>query len=178
MGAMASQNTSLTIVYSTAYSCADQKKNSKLRITGLYAGNSPVTGEFPAHWTASSAENVSIWWRHHASRMFPTLKKTNKFVFLAMKWDIVFCIKRIEHRTVTICLYSLISHVFQTSVRARKFPYLFARIFSIQERVLHNLSARSFRANSKYRTADNEVHVIHISRAIATFALESQSSLT
>ena len=27
-------------------------------------GNSPVTGEFPAHM-ASNAENVSIWWRHH-----------------------------------------------------------------------------------------------------------------
>ena len=27
-------------------------------------GNSPVTGEFPAQ-SASNAENVSIWWRHH-----------------------------------------------------------------------------------------------------------------
>ena len=40
------------------------KKTSKLRITGLSAGNSPETGEFSAH-TASNAENVSIWWRHH-----------------------------------------------------------------------------------------------------------------
>ena len=40
------------------------KKTSKLRITGLCAGNSPVAGEFPAQM-ASSAENVSIWWRHH-----------------------------------------------------------------------------------------------------------------
>ena len=41
------------------------KKTSKLRVTGLCAGNSPVTGEFPAQM-ASNAENVSIWWRHHA----------------------------------------------------------------------------------------------------------------
>ena len=41
------------------------KKTSKLRITGLCAGNSPGTGEFPAH-VSSNAENVSIWWRHHA----------------------------------------------------------------------------------------------------------------
>ena len=41
------------------------KKTSKLRVTGLCAGNSPVTGEFPAQ-LASNAENVSIWWRHHA----------------------------------------------------------------------------------------------------------------
>ena len=40
------------------------KKTSKLRVTGLCAGNSPVTGEFPAQM-ASYAENVSIWWRHH-----------------------------------------------------------------------------------------------------------------
>ena len=40
------------------------KKTSKLRVTGLCAGNSPVTGEFPAQ-RASCAENVSIWWRHH-----------------------------------------------------------------------------------------------------------------
>ena len=39
-------------------------KTSKLRVTGLCAGNSPVTGEFPAQM-ASEAENVSIWWRHH-----------------------------------------------------------------------------------------------------------------
>ena len=40
------------------------EKASKLRVTGLCAGNSPVTGEFPAQ-RASNAENVSIWWRHH-----------------------------------------------------------------------------------------------------------------
>ena len=40
------------------------KKTSKLRVTGLCAGNSPVTSEFPAQ-RASNAENVSIWWRNH-----------------------------------------------------------------------------------------------------------------
>ena len=40
------------------------KKTSKLRVTGLCAGNSPATGEFPAQ-RDSDAENVSIWWRHH-----------------------------------------------------------------------------------------------------------------
>ena len=46
------------------------KKTSKLRVTGLCAGNSPVTGEFPAQ-RASNAENVSIWWRHHGSVSHP-----------------------------------------------------------------------------------------------------------
>ena len=40
------------------------KKTSMLRVTGLCAGNSPVTGEFPAQ-RARNGENVSIWWRHH-----------------------------------------------------------------------------------------------------------------
>ena len=66
MGAMASQITSLTIVYSTAYSDADQRKHQKLRVPGLCAGNSPGTGEFPTQM-ASNAENVSISWRHHVN---------------------------------------------------------------------------------------------------------------
>ena len=40
------------------------KKTPKLRIAGLWAGNSPVTGEFLAQM-AINAENNSIWWRHH-----------------------------------------------------------------------------------------------------------------
>ena len=46
------------------------KEPSKLRVTGLCVGNSPVTGEFPAQM-ASKAENVSIWWRHHVNRFSP-----------------------------------------------------------------------------------------------------------
>ena len=44
------------------------KKTSKVRVTGLCAGNSPVTGEFPAQML-SYAENVSIWWRHHVNML-------------------------------------------------------------------------------------------------------------
>ena len=65
MDLMASQITSLTIVYSTVYSRHRSKKTSKLRVTGLCEGNSPVTSEFPAQ-RASNTENVSIWWCHHA----------------------------------------------------------------------------------------------------------------
>ena len=64
MGTIASPITSLTIVYSIIYSGTDQRKTSKLRVTGLCEGNSPVTGEFPAQ-KASNAQNDSIWWRHH-----------------------------------------------------------------------------------------------------------------
>ena len=55
MSAMASQITNLTIVCSTVYSRRRSKKTSKLRVTGLCEGNSPVIGEFPAQ-KASNAE--------------------------------------------------------------------------------------------------------------------------
>ena len=64
MSPMASQITSLWIVYSTVYSRS--KKTSQLRVIGLCAGNSPGTGEFSAQ-KASNAENVFIWWRQHES---------------------------------------------------------------------------------------------------------------
>ena len=63
MGAIASQITSLTIVYSTIYSGADQRKHQSSASLVFVRGNSPETGEFPAQM-ASNAENVSIWWRH------------------------------------------------------------------------------------------------------------------
>ena len=63
MGAMASQITSITIIYSTVYSDADQRKHQS------YA--SPVSVRGIHRWPvislhAGNAENVSIWWRHHA----------------------------------------------------------------------------------------------------------------
>ena len=50
MGTKVSQITSLTIVFATIYSDTAEniQKTSKLRVTGLCVGNSPVTGEFPA----------------------------------------------------------------------------------------------------------------------------------
>ena len=54
MDSIASQITSITIVYSAVYSGADQRKHQ----------SSPLTGEFPAQMD-SNAKNVSIWWRHH-----------------------------------------------------------------------------------------------------------------
>ena len=55
------------------------KKTSKLHVTGLCGGNSPVTGEFPAQ-RASNAKNVSIWWRHHifSSRASVWRKRTTR----------------------------------------------------------------------------------------------------
>ena len=54
---MASQITSVSMVCSIVCSGVDQKKTSKFHVTCIGEGNSTVT---------SNAENVSIWWRHHA----------------------------------------------------------------------------------------------------------------
>ena len=63
ISAMASQIASLTIVYSSVYSGADQRKLQSSASLAFNVGNSPVTGEFPTQ-RASNAENVSIWWCH------------------------------------------------------------------------------------------------------------------
>ena len=55
------------------------KKTPKLRVTGLCAGNSPGTDEFPAQM-ASNAENVSIWWRHHANTSEAIPKDIDKWL--------------------------------------------------------------------------------------------------
>ena len=66
MGVIASQITSLTIVYSSVYSDAltQIKENIKALRRRPLNGEFTETAEFPAQM-ASNAENVSIWWRHH-----------------------------------------------------------------------------------------------------------------
>ena len=59
MSAMASQITSLTIVYLTVYSGADQRKHQSSASSAQMASN---------------AENVSIWWRlHDHTRKIPKI---------------------------------------------------------------------------------------------------------
>ena len=60
MGAIASQITSLIIVYPTVYS-AQIKENIKTPRYWL------LCGEFTGEKMASDAENVSFWWRHHVN---------------------------------------------------------------------------------------------------------------
>ena len=76
MSVIASQITSISIVYSTICWGADHK----LRATGLCEGNSPVTSEFPAQ-RASIAGNISIWWRHDAAGLFWPLMVSNMIYF-------------------------------------------------------------------------------------------------
>ena len=66
MGAMASQITGLTIVYSNVYSGADQRKLQSSASLAFVRGNhrSPVNS--PQKWPVT--RKTSIWWRHHLYR--------------------------------------------------------------------------------------------------------------
>ena len=75
------------------------KITSKLRVTGLCAGNSPGTGEFPAQ-KASNEENVSIWWRHHDTDKASATKRTAGFIL---------CMRPANERRRYIITSSLIS---------------------------------------------------------------------
>ena len=66
MSPMASQIIDVSIVYSTVCFQAQIKENIKApRHRSLWR---EFTGEFPTQ-RASNAENVSIWWRHHAQNL-------------------------------------------------------------------------------------------------------------
>ena len=59
------------------------QKTLKLCVTGLWAENSPQTGEFPAQM-ASNAENVSIWWRHHGKNIWEEYMRWDQQAVLAL----------------------------------------------------------------------------------------------
>ena len=88
------------------------KKTSKLRFTGLCAGNSPGTSEFPAQM-ASNAKNVSIQWRHHGEITHLHQKLNNKcnlpikqIIFVISIWLDTYEHKQsIESITVYIFVY-------------------------------------------------------------------------
>ena len=83
MGAIASQITSLTVVYSTVYWDADQRKHQSSASLAFVWGNSPGTGEFPAQM-ASNAENISIWWRHHVDDITTTKRRAYFMVYTVL----------------------------------------------------------------------------------------------
>ena len=84
MGAIASQIPSLTIVYSTVYSGADQRKH----VTGLCAGNSPWPVNSPHKWPVTRKmfplDDVIMWYKKPMSRQIIVITRI-------MKWWISTC---------------------------------------------------------------------------------------
>ena len=92
MCAMASKITDLTIVYSSVFSGADQRKH---RSSMSLAFVRELTGEFRAQM-ASNAENFSIWWCHHGcGKLMPFPSKSpcgwviNSYILLLQLYIIV-----------------------------------------------------------------------------------------
>ena len=70
MGAIASQITSLTIVYSAVYSNADQRKHKSSGSLAFVRGIHQGTHEFPAQMAVSRKmfpfdDVIMAWWQHH-----------------------------------------------------------------------------------------------------------------
>ena len=102
-------------------------KNSKLRVTGLCEGNSPVTGEFPAQ-RASNTENVSIWWRHHDTRNDPGLS----FAFASVSSDL----HRTDRRNFTLISSLAITVEEKINVVIHLLIYRFSGNKSIMKKIL------------------------------------------
>ena len=77
MGAMASQITSLTIVYSIVYSGTDQRRHQSSASLAFVIHRRPVPAQM-----ASNAENVFIWWRHHVTDRRQAIIWTNAGILL------------------------------------------------------------------------------------------------
>ena len=101
MGVIASQMTSLAIVFSTVYLDTDQRKHQSSASLAFCVGNSPEAGEIPAQ-VASNAENVSIWWRHH--------------VLIQARWDLMYGIS-METSWQCVCKANWLHWLIQTEDR-------------------------------------------------------------
>ena len=86
MGAIASQISSPTTVYSTTYSDADQRKHQSSASLHKW----PVT-----------RENVSIWWRHHVLTIF-VIQIRWKFNFALIQIVVKWSLQDFAHGSVAV----------------------------------------------------------------------------
>ena len=107
LSTMASQNGSLTIVYSIVYSCADQRKHQSsaslafVRLIRRWPVNSPQKG--PA-----TRKKVFIWWRHHVLSKIPLFWKNQPQYR---------CLERIRYSKEVLNQNSLKKVVFDATVK-------------------------------------------------------------
>ena len=110
------------------------KKISRLRVTGLCAGNSPGTGEFPAQ-LANNAENVSIlmtspWWCN-------TVKNG--------QWPIYVC-------PVEIVIFYKISLSLKSPIVSLRSIYIYLMLLLIQKLVKNHMHWRQTSAITRPHT--------------------------
>ena len=113
MTPLASQISSLVVVYSIVYSGADQ--------SGEFTG----TGEFPAQ-RASNAENGSIWWRHHAMTVL-WYAHMSEFKWPTNCYYYPCCVSFVIHGQIGVHVFNVVLIVFydlSTSYVWSKYPLL------------------------------------------------------
>ena len=88
------------------------KNTSKLRVTGLCAGNSPGTGEFPAHWPATRKcfhLMTSSWWEIDCGTIVTFIN------ILDYRWEIsqhsVWCREPNSHITYPVPSLRMTNHI-------------------------------------------------------------------
>ena len=109
------------------------KKTSKLRVTGLCAGNSPGTGEFPAQ-VAGNAENVSIWWRHHVGVEWQETVASHSLRYLQGEEELDYGLCGLEARIkIRLCL--------QRKHTMKYFHYIPLRVSPLAEEILSHSQA-------------------------------------
>ena len=85
------------------------KNKSKLRVNSLCERNWPLTGEFPSQ-RASNAENLSIWWRHHANSIRGTGESQNSEVTLVEDMGTIGAYQTIKHELCAWFLWCTFFH--------------------------------------------------------------------
>ena len=153
MGAMASQITSLTIVYSTVYSGADQRKHQSSASLAFVRGihrwlvNSPhkcpVTRKC-FHLMTASCGSDSTWLHNEAEAQRPPLCTQHFRLILRLKFDSIFVpkgsiknnFKKVAGHHLNQCCFDLLPHI---SVARHRRVHLTSWIFM---RNLHYISFR------------------------------------
>ena len=109
MSVMVSQIISLAIVNSGA----DQKKTSKLHVTGPCEG--PVTAEFPAQ-RACSAANVSFWWRHHLQAITSAARFMSPYGVTRPQWVEWFCPTQQDYKLKYLGFFAVIESLIANNI--------------------------------------------------------------
>ena len=136
------------------------RKTSKRRVTGLYAGNSRVTGEFPAQ-RASNAENISIWCRHHGYGTLLLnvhLNRSNlcRFIMISSRFPNYWPpVKKIQYVCLFVCLFLGVSICFLIDVHFHliRNEYIYWQIRHVR------MSRANLSDKMKYRFQDDVIYI-------------------
>ena len=130
----------------------------KLRVTGLCAGNSPVTGEFPAQM-ASNAENVSIWWRHHVLKQWRLIAKGAPRV-VKLQWSLI-KLKNVSKDT-TLCVTKLCSSSGPIYIYIYIYIYICVCVYvCVYHIYVHGSSSRIIKSHAEYYIGCIQYHQCH-----------------